>query len=38
MPQGFGLKAMLNLIEGPKDTAKPQRKGAPKVQGFSLGG
>jgi DNA-binding transcriptional regulator YiaG len=27
MPQGFGLKAMLRLIEGPtKATAKPQRR------------
>lgn len=26
MPQGFGLKAMLDFIEGPKATAKPQRK------------
>ena len=30
MPQGFGLKAMLKLIEGPRPTAtvKPQRKRA----------
>ena len=30
MPQGFGLKAMLSLIEGPKAkrSVKPQRKRA----------
>ena len=32
MPQGFGLKAMLKYIDGPKTkaTAKPQRKRAAK--------
>lgn len=26
MPQGFGLKAMLDFIEAPKAAVKPQRK------------
>ncbi len=32
MPQGFGLKAMLRLIEGPKtkSVVKPPRKRTPK--------
>ena len=35
MPQGFGLKAMLRFIDGPKTkaTAKPQRKRAAQQRG-----
>ena len=35
MPQGFGLKAMLKYIDGPKAkaTAKPQRKRAAQQRG-----